>query len=77
MNVALYTQATHIPGRIETVESEFYRGKSVTAGKHLAIIYSPALVTAQEELLQAQEIKRVSAGTFCCGQTKTEKLEDW
>ncbi|HET8860647.1 efflux RND transporter periplasmic adaptor subunit [Marivirga sp.] len=51
-----YTQSTHIPGRIERLNINF-TGEKVRKGQNLAIVYSPELVTAQEELLQAQSMK--------------------
>ena len=52
----LYTQTTHIPGRVEQLTINF-TGDKVSKGQTLAMVYSPELVTAQEELLQANTIK--------------------
>lgn len=49
------TQAAHIPGRIEELLISF-TGETVTKGQVIARIYSPSLVTAQEELLQAKKL---------------------
>jgi Cu(I)/Ag(I) efflux system membrane fusion protein len=46
------SQAAHIPGRIEQLFITF-TGEQVKKGQKLATIYSPELVTAQRELLEA------------------------
>jgi len=48
----LASQTTHIPGRIEALYVTF-TGEQVREGQRLATIYSPELITAQQELLQA------------------------
>ncbi len=68
-----YTQATHIPGRIEQLRVNF-TGEKVSRGQSLAIIYSPELVTAQEELLQAQDIKESQPELFAAAK---QKLRNW
>lgn len=68
-----YTQSTHIPGRIEQLRVNF-TGEKVNRGQTLAIMYSPALVTAQEELLQAQEIKESQPELF---EAAKQKLRNW
>ncbi|TRO67058.1 efflux RND transporter periplasmic adaptor subunit [Christiangramia sabulilitoris] len=68
-----YTQATHIPGRIEKLNVNF-TGEKVNRGQTLAVIYSPAIVTAQEELLQAQEIKESQPELFAAAK---QKLRNW
>ena len=50
------TQATYFAGRIERLNVS-YTGESVTKGKLLATIYSPELVSAQQELLTAASMK--------------------
>ena len=52
----LYAQSTHIPGRIEQLSINF-TGEKVNRGQRLGMVYSPELVTAQEELLQAYSIR--------------------
>ena len=47
------TLAAHVSGRIEALKISF-TGEMVTKGEVIARIYSPSLVTAQEELLQAK-----------------------
>ncbi|MDT0686199.1 efflux RND transporter periplasmic adaptor subunit [Autumnicola psychrophila] len=68
-----YTQSTHIPGRIEQMRVNF-TGENVTRGKTLATVYSPQLVTAQEELLQAQAIKENQPELF---EAAKQKLRNW
>lgn len=50
----LSTQSSHIPGRIEKLSVNF-TGEFVSAGQVLANVYSPELVTAQEELFEAKK----------------------
>ncbi len=49
---AVSSQASHIPGRVEKLLVSF-TGEAVHGGQVLAYIYSPQLVTAQEELFEA------------------------
>ncbi len=46
------TQVAHVPGRIEQLFVTF-TGEQIRAGQKLAVIYSPELVNAQRELLEA------------------------
>tara|TARA_R100001369_G_scaffold38462_1_gene64181 strand:- start:37414 stop:39147 length:1734 start_codon:yes stop_codon:yes gene_type:complete len=68
-----YSQSTHIPGRIESLAINF-TGEKVSRGQTLAMIYSPELVTAQEELLQAASIKESQPELF---EAAKEKLRNW
>lgn len=68
-----YTQSTHIPGRIEQLRVNF-TGEKVNRGQVLAVVYSPAIVTAQEELLQAAEIKESQPELF---EAAKQKLRNW
>ncbi|MDD3723890.1 MAG: efflux RND transporter periplasmic adaptor subunit [Lutibacter sp.] len=67
------SQSTHIPGRIEQISINF-TGEKVVRGQTLATVYSPELVTAQEELLQAASIKESQPELFEAAQ---EKLRNW
>ncbi len=69
----LYTQSSHIPGRIETLKINF-TGEKVRRGQKLAMLYSPELVTAQEELLQAYSIKETQPELF---EAAKQKLLNW
>lgn len=68
-----YSQTTHIPGRIEQLRINF-TGEKVSRGQTLAQIYSPQLVTAQEELLQAYAISASQPELFEAAKTK---LRNW
>lgn len=67
------TQSSHIPGRIESLNVNF-TGEQVLRGQTLATIYSPELVTAQEELLQAARIRENQPELF---EAAKEKLRNW
>ena len=69
----LYTQSSHIPGRIETLKINF-TGEKVYRGQTLAMVYSPQLVTAQEELLQAYSMKTTQPELF---EAAKQKLNNW
>lgn len=69
----LYTQSTHIPGRIEQLLVSF-TGEEVRRGQALAVVYSPQLVTAQEELLQAYAIRTSQPELF---EAAKQKLRNW
>ncbi|WP_420385495.1 efflux RND transporter periplasmic adaptor subunit [Roseivirga sp.] len=49
------TQTTHFPGRIEELYKDF-EGQYVRKGEKVASIYSPELVAAQNELLEALKL---------------------
>jgi len=68
-----YSQTTHVPGRIEQLRINF-TGEKVSRGQTLAQIYSPELVTAQEELLQAYAIRASQPELFEAAKTK---LRNW
>lgn len=67
------TQSTHIPGRIERLMVDFV-GTSVSQGQILAYIYSPELITAQEELLEAKQLKSSQPALF---QAAQDRLKSW
>ena len=69
----LYAQSTHIPGRIEQLMINF-TGDKVSKGQTLAYVYSPDLLTAQEELLQANSIKNSQPELFDAAK---QKLLNW
>ncbi|MFT6882304.1 MAG: Cu(I)/Ag(I) efflux system membrane fusion protein [Marinoscillum sp.] len=69
----VYAQASHIAGRVEELKVNF-TGEYVKKGQTLARIYSPELVTAQEELLEAQKIKDSQPALF---EAAKEKLRKW
>ena len=52
----VFNQSAHFPGRIEKLYVKF-EGESVIKGRRIASIYSPELITAQEELLEAYKTR--------------------
>ncbi|MGY0427303.1 MAG: efflux RND transporter periplasmic adaptor subunit, partial [Polaribacter sp.] len=48
----LYSQVSHIPGRIERLYLNF-TGEKVSKGQRIVRLYSPDLITAQKELFEA------------------------
>jgi len=54
---SLQSQTAHVGGRIEQLNINF-TGESVRAGQTLAVLYSPELFTAQQELLEAIKMKQ-------------------
>ena len=52
----MVSQTAHFPGRVEKLNIRF-EGEEMQKGQVIAEIYSPGLVQAQEELLQALEMK--------------------
>lgn len=69
----VYVQSSHIPGRVEQLNVNF-TGEPVSRGKVLAMVYSPDLVTAQQELLEAQKIKTAQPELF---NAAINKLKNW
>ena len=69
----IYSQSSHIPGRIEKLLVNF-TGEFVNKGQTIAYIYSPELVTAQEELFEAQKIAESQPQLFAAAK---EKLKNW
>lgn len=67
------SQSAHIPGRIEQLLVNF-TGQYVSKGQTIAQIYSPELVTAQQELFEAQKIKEDQPMLFNAAK---EKLKNW
>lgn len=67
------SQTAHVPGRIENLLVSF-TGESVTKGQALAILYSPELITAQQELLEATEFKASQPEIY---EAAKEKLRHW
>jgi len=69
----VFSQSSHIPGRIEALMVNF-TGEYVNKGQVIASIYSPDLVTAQEELFEAQKIKETQPQLF---EAAKGKLKNW
>jgi membrane fusion protein, copper/silver efflux system len=69
----LQNQVAHIPGRIEKLLVN-YTGEAVNKGQKLAEIYSPDLVTAQQELLETVKTKGSMPTLY---EAAREKLRQW
>ena len=67
------TQPAHVPGRIEKLLVDF-TGQDVHKGETIARIYSPELVTAQQELLEALKMKELQPQILDAAR---EKLRQW
>ncbi|MEZ5016036.1 MAG: efflux RND transporter periplasmic adaptor subunit [Flavipsychrobacter sp.] len=69
----LFSQVSHIPGRLERLLVDF-TGEYVSSGQTIAYVYSPELVTAQDELLEAYKIKETQPELYNAAR---EKLKNW
>lgn len=69
----LQSQVAHIPGRIEQLSVNF-TGESVVKGQILAKIYSPELITAQQELLESAKTKQTQPAIY---EAAKEKLRQY
>ncbi len=69
----VFSQSSHIPGRIEDLMVNF-TGDYVQKGQVIASVYSPEMVTAQEELFEAQKIRETQPQLFAAVK---EKLKNW
>lgn len=69
----VFSQSSHIPGRVEKLMVNF-TGEYIKKGDVLASVYSPALVTAQDELFEAQKNKETQPQLFNAAK---EKLKNW
>lgn len=69
----LQSQTAHIPGRIERLLVNF-TGEQVRRGQPLAEIYSPELITAQQELLEAAKVKDIQPEIYAASR---ERLIYW
>ena len=67
------SQVAHIPGRIEKLYVSF-TGEAIQKGQKLASIYSPELVTAQRELLEALTLKATNPNLV---EAAKKKLSLW
>ena len=63
------SQVAHIPGRIEKLYVSF-TGEQVRKGQKVADIYSPSLITAQRELLEALKLQDLSPGLVKAARNK-------
>jgi Cu(I)/Ag(I) efflux system membrane fusion protein len=67
------SQTSHVPGRIERLSVNF-TGETVVKGQVLAEIYSPELITAQQELLETVKTKQLQPELY---EASREKLRQW
>ena len=69
----LQSQVSYFPGRIEKLLVNF-TGEVVRKGQTLAVIYSPDLVTAQQELLETVVTKESQPALY---EASKDKLRQW
>ena len=69
----LQNQVAHIGGRIDKLFVNF-TGESVRKGQLLALIYSPDLITAQQELIEAAKSKQTQPEIY---DAAMQKLMQW
>lgn len=69
----VYSQTSHIAGRIEKLLVS-YTGEYVKRGQEIAWVYSPELVTAQEELFEAHKIWETQPALY---KAARDKLKNW
>ena len=67
------SQVAHVPGRIEKLYVTF-TGEQVNKGQKIATIYSPDLITAQRELLEALKLVDLNPGLV---EAARNKLRYW
>ncbi|MGB8492653.1 MAG: efflux RND transporter periplasmic adaptor subunit [Bacteroidales bacterium] len=70
---SIQSQTSHLPGRIEKLLIN-YTGETVRKGQPLVIIYSPELITAQQELLEAAKTKSLQPAIY---EAAKERLLLW
>lgn len=73
----LYSQVSHIPGRIERLYINF-TGEKVRMGQKIIRLYSPELISAQKELFEAMKSKDIYPQLFKASKNKLKlwKLTD-
>lgn len=69
----LQSQVSHVTGRIEKLFVNF-TGETVRKGQLLAQVYSPELVSAQQELIEAAKTKDTQPAIY---EAVREKLRQW
>jgi Cu(I)/Ag(I) efflux system membrane fusion protein len=69
----VYSQSSHIPGRIEKIQVSFV-GEYVKKGQVVAYVYSPELASAQQELIEAYSVKDIQPKLF---ESVKTKLKNW
>ncbi|NOQ91617.1 MAG: efflux RND transporter periplasmic adaptor subunit [Flavobacteriaceae bacterium] len=73
----LFSQVSHIPGRIERLYVNF-TGEKIRKGQKIARIYSPELISAQKELFEAIKSKEIYPQLYKASRNKLRlwKLSD-
>lgn len=69
----LYSQVSHIPGRIERLYVNF-TGEKIRRGQRIVRLYSPELISAQKELFEAMKSKEIYPQLF---KASRNKLKLW
>lgn len=69
----LQSQVSHLSGRVEKLLVSF-TGETIERGQTLAQIYSPELITAQQELLEAAKTRERHPAIY---EAAREKLRQW
>ncbi|MFZ2339932.1 MAG: efflux RND transporter periplasmic adaptor subunit [Bacteroidales bacterium] len=69
----LQSQVSHVSGRIEKLFVNF-TGESVRKGQVLAQVYSPELISAQQELIETSKTKETQPAIY---EAAKEKLRQW
>ncbi|MDZ7634249.1 MAG: efflux RND transporter periplasmic adaptor subunit [Bacteroidales bacterium] len=69
----LQSQVSHVEGRIEKLFVNF-TGETVERGQVLAQVYSPVLISAQQELIEASKTKETQAAIY---EAAKERLRQW
>ena len=74
----LYSQVSHIPGRIERLYVNF-TGEKIQKGQKIVRLYSPELISAQKELFEAIKSKDVYPQLYRASRNKLKlwKLSDF
>jgi membrane fusion protein, copper/silver efflux system len=67
------TIPAHVPGRVEQLLVNF-TGDEVVKGQTIAVIYSPTLIQAQQELIEAKKLSNTIPGALVAAR---EKLRQW
>lgn len=68
------SQTSHVSGRIERLLVNF-TGETVRQGQTIAEVYSPELVNAQQELLQAKKMDEVQPGLLDAAKEKLRNMK--
>lgn len=73
----LYSQVSHIPGRIERLYVNF-TGEKIVKGQRIVRLYSPDLITAQKELFEAIRSRAIYPQLYTASRNKLKlwKLTD-